>query len=72
MAISTAGALGTEGAKMQQRELAALASVRNPYQVRQQALHVTGAHTAALAWLNAGAVADPNVFSHPVSHWINI
>ncbi len=57
---------------MEQRELAALASVKNPNQPRrQQSLVVTGRSTGQqLAWLNAGAVADANVFNHPVRFFV--
>ena len=63
-----AGQLGAQGAAMEQRELAALASVKNPNRPRrQQSLVVTGRSTGQqLAWLNAGAVADANIFNHPV------
>ena len=67
-----AGQLGAQGAAMEQRELAALASVKNPSKHRrQQSLVVTGRSTGQqLAWLNAGAVADTNIFNHPVSVFV--
>lgn len=59
--------LGKLGAAMEDRELAALASVKNPYRIKQQSLVVkNGKSVQQLAWKNAGAVADPNVFNHPV------
>ena len=59
--------IGKLGAAMEERELAALASVKNPYRIKQQSLVVkNGKSVQQLAWKNAGAVADPNVFNHPV------
>jgi len=58
--------LGSEGAAMEQRELAALASEKSPAQMHhEQQLVVKGPHPTLLAWKNAGAVADANVFKHP-------
>jgi hypothetical protein len=54
---------------MEQRELAALASIKNPSdRPRKQLLVINGASKMSLAskWTNAGAVSDDNVFQHPV------
>ena len=60
--------LGSEGAAMEERELAALASEKSPAQVqREQKLVVKGRLPALAAWKNAGAVADSNVFEHPAA-----
>jgi len=65
-------ALGSQGAAMEQRELAALASVKTPQQKMQQKqllVSRAAAPTASLAWLNAGATADTNVFEHDPATW---
>jgi hypothetical protein len=65
--VEMASQIGKLGAAMEERELAALASVKNPYRIKQQSLVVNnGKSVQQLAWKNAGAVADPNVFNHPV------
>ena len=60
-------ALGSEGAAMQQRELAALASEKSPGEIQEQKLVVKGPKPMLVAWKNAGAVADDNVFEHPAA-----
>jgi hypothetical protein len=58
--------LGSEGAAMEQQELAALASEKSPAAMQQeQKLVVKGPRPMLVAWTNAGAVADDNVFKHP-------
>ena len=61
--------LGSAAAAMEQRELAALASIKNPSdRPRKQLLVINGASKMSLAsrWTNAGAVSDDNVFQHSV------
>ena len=62
------GSAGRTGSRDGAEGAAALASVKNPNRPRrQQSLVVTGRSTGQqLAWLNAGAVADANIFNHPV------